>query len=275
MVVVSNCLYEGKIWGSREARLSMFNGYYLTLKYCLESLREVEGKVVDIGCAAGAFTAGIKQYRPDLKMTGVDISKACISIANKHYEEIEFIRGDLRELKYKEGELGGVTANHVLEHVADAENLLGEIYKVVKPGGIFYSATPLEGNWSAIVRWLRIIPSVAKNRIEYLGHLRAFAYKEYLLMFEKAGFKVEKIWWSGHLGYQVVDVGYHLLLKFLGMKADCLLEAQVGEDKGMKGKAYRMLRGILDVANKLEGVLLFWIPGFILHVKARKVEKFN
>lgn len=271
-MMASKDLYEKKIWGTREARLSIFNGYYLTLKYCLESISCVKDKLVDIGCAAGAFTAGIKQYRPDLLVTGVDISEECIRLAKKRYQTVEFVKGDLRSLEYKKGALGAVTASHVLEHVSDVESMIGETFRVIKPGGIFYSATPLEGNWSALIKWLRINSFVKRNRIEYLGHLKAFSKSEYLALLTNAGFAIEKAWWSGHFSYQMIDVSYHILLQMFGMGTGYLLETQVGRDEGMKGITYRGVRGALDVVNNLEGIVLSRLPGLIFHVKARKKE---
>ena len=58
--------YQNKIWGGSSVRLSLSYLGYLKLKYTLEDLGEVKGRILDAGCGVGGFAKAIKYYRPDL-----------------------------------------------------------------------------------------------------------------------------------------------------------------------------------------------------------------
>ena len=79
-----------KIWGGSRIRINPFDLNALKLKYVLEDLKDVEGKVLDVGCGAGGMTKAIKYYRPDLKLVGVDISKKAVNEAKKDAQGVEF-----------------------------------------------------------------------------------------------------------------------------------------------------------------------------------------
>ncbi len=73
--------YQQKTWGGSEVKLNLGYLAYLNLKYCLQDLKEIRGKVLDIGCGAGGFIKAVKHYRPDLQVFGVDASKIAIAKA--------------------------------------------------------------------------------------------------------------------------------------------------------------------------------------------------
>lgn len=263
--------YEKKIWGSRTASLSIFNGYYLPLKYGLKSIAQVRGKILDFGCGAGAFTAALKRYRPDLDFVGLDSSKRCIQIAKKRRQGVKFIRGSISEVPFRDKSFEAVIANHLIEHLSEPEEAVGEIYRVLKPKGVFYSSTPLEGNWSSLVKWLRAISQFRKNRLKYLGHEQAFSQKDYLKLLVEADFGIKNINWSGHLTYQMIDTVYYPLLQILGKKPEYLAEVDMLEsDKKAWQLIYTFGKGLTNLISNLESLLLGKFPGFIIHLKAVK-----
>lgn len=265
--------YEKKVWGSQTASLSIFNGYCLPLKYSLKSIGRIKGEVLDVGCGAGALTAALKRYRPDLDLVGLDFSQKCIQLARKRHPKIKFIRGDVHRLPFEKEAFEAVLANHLIEHLYQPQMVLEEICRVLKPGGVFFSSTPLEGNWSSLVKWLRAIRQFKDNRVSYLGHQQAFSQKEYLGLLRKAGFVVKKINWSGFITYQLIDTIYYPLLQLLGKKPEYLAEVvmlEFGEKK--QQIVYTFSKSLLNLANHLESFVWRKIPGLIIHVKATKME---
>lgn len=64
----------------------------------------------------------------------------------------DVMRVDMQDMAFESGSFDMLIANHVLEHVGDAEKALGEIFRVLKPGGYAILQTPysakLQHTWS-------------------------------------------------------------------------------------------------------------------------------
>lgn len=265
--------YEKKIWGSQPARESLLNSYFLPLKYGLAAIKTVSGRILDLGCAAGAYTAALKQYRPDLELAGLDISQKAISIAQKRYPEIKFFQGDVARLPFKNATFEGIMANHLIEHLTDPDSVLKEVNRVLKPGGVFYSATPLENNWSTFTRWLRKIPWFEENRVSYLGHQQALDKNRFRNLLEQNGFTAKEIHWSGLLGYQIIDTLYYPFLQITGRKPFYLAQNVIPELKSVGIKIFfSLLESLINLINNLEGILFAKFPGLIIYVEAVKDE---
>ncbi len=92
-------------------------------------------KLLDIGTGSGHIAKAFSNYG----------SKVCsIDPHDLRVEKIgyEFIQMTGTKIPYREQEFDIVISNHVIEHVEDQKEHLDEIYRVLKPGGIFYLATP-------------------------------------------------------------------------------------------------------------------------------------
>ena len=59
----------------------------------------------------------------------------------KKAEDFKFQIIDAEDIPYDDCSFDIVIANHMLYHVEDIEKALSEIYRVLKPGGYFYSST--------------------------------------------------------------------------------------------------------------------------------------
>lgn len=189
--------YEKKIWGGQLASLSLFNSYYLPLKYGLKAIKNIKGRVLDVGCGGGAYTAALKYYRPDLTLIGLDMSRECIHRAREKHPAVKFIPGKVTSLPFGSNNFDAVLSNHLLEHLASIPPALQEVNRVLKPGAIFFSSLPLEDNWSALVKWLRKLVWFKSNRLSYLGHQQAINKNDYLQLLGRAGFAIKDISWSG------------------------------------------------------------------------------
>jgi 2-polyprenyl-3-methyl-5-hydroxy-6-metoxy-1,4-benzoquinol methylase len=97
------------------------------------------GKLLDIGCAFGIFLQVAKEKGWDVY--GVDVSKEAVDYAKKEYCLNVFL-GTVRDAKLESGYFNVVTAWDVIEHLADPDNFLNEVSRIMKKGGILAIRTP-------------------------------------------------------------------------------------------------------------------------------------
>ena len=100
-------------------------------------------KVLDVGCGGG-FSCEFIASR-GAKVFGIDQSKSCITTAKAHAAgsnfDIDYQHGFAESLPYLDKSFDVVLCVDVLEHVADLKQTIGEIYRVLKPGGMFFFDT--------------------------------------------------------------------------------------------------------------------------------------
>jgi 2-polyprenyl-3-methyl-5-hydroxy-6-metoxy-1,4-benzoquinol methylase len=104
------------------------------------------GKLLDIGCAAGTFLLGMRA-QPGWEVEGVEPSAATAELARQH--GLKVFTGTLEEAHYPSGSFDAVTMWDVLEHVHDPAATLAEIRRVLKPGGILLVRVPNLASWDA------------------------------------------------------------------------------------------------------------------------------
>ena len=103
------------------------------------------GRVLDVGCGNGGISLLLAEHRPDLKITGADyeskpIEDASAYAARNGLKNLTFEQGDAHNLKYDDATFDAVVCQTVLTHVRDAETVIREMARVLKPGGIFFAA---------------------------------------------------------------------------------------------------------------------------------------
>lgn len=98
--------------------------------------------VLDLGCNGGHGTSIIGKACSHV--TGVDVSPAAIAAAQaKHAsDKVEFRLVDGISLPFPSQSFDLVTSCQVIEHLAEYEAYLGEIRRVLKPGGLLLVTTP-------------------------------------------------------------------------------------------------------------------------------------
>ena len=94
-------------------------------------------RTLDIGCSAG-FIAN--ELALDGAMsTGVDIDVPGIEAAKARFgERVAFICTSADAMPFPDESLDVVVFNHIYEHVVDADAVVDEIYRVLKPTGAVY-----------------------------------------------------------------------------------------------------------------------------------------
>lgn len=104
--------------------------------------------VVDIGCGLGASLLHLPE---DCAYVGVDISDAALGNAQRIHANRRsmFRRGGFPELPVGADECDFALCLEVLEHVLDDARALGEIARILKPGGFLLLSVPNTYYWPA------------------------------------------------------------------------------------------------------------------------------
>jgi SAM-dependent methyltransferase len=95
-------------------------------------------KVLDLGCRDGALTS---RYAQGNEVVGVDADREALAEAEKLGIETRW--ADLDEpLPFEDASFDVVVAGELLEHLRDPGRLVGEVLRVLRPGGTFVASVP-------------------------------------------------------------------------------------------------------------------------------------
>lgn len=262
--------YQEEAWAVEEARLSFSNLAFLRLKYALLAFKKTSGKVLEVGCGAGGFLKGLRFYRQDLELFGIDISKKAIKIAKSNSKSINFRVGDVYLLPYKKENFKAVIVSDVLEHLENPKLALGEIYRVLKRGGILYCYAPCEGNRYTLHGLLSGISPFKYLKKKYAGHIQRFSTREIISLFQKSGFKMKEVYFSEHFFGQILDISYFWALEVFGKKPKIIkfLRQNISTKRSLrkKSKFSLVIRSVLLFISYLESIILRKVPALGVHL---------
>ncbi len=92
---------------------------------------------VDIACGTGDVSFLLAQRYPEGRTVGLDIAEPMLGIArerNRH-PNLRFIRQDMCAMEFQEGSVDIVTGSYALRNAPDLTRAIGEIRRILKPGG--------------------------------------------------------------------------------------------------------------------------------------------
>jgi ubiquinone/menaquinone biosynthesis C-methylase UbiE len=164
------------------------------------------GHVLDLGCGPGESAFGMIDRVPDARVTGLDISSSMIRFARmrqrfeRHRDRMTFVEGDAMSLSFADATFDAVTGHSFLYLVPDAERVLAEVFRVLKPGGRCAFLEPAGMPGSSIPREIagralrepRFVTSMALWRIVSRGYGR-FDEARFRSVFEGAGIELVRV----------------------------------------------------------------------------------
>jgi 2-polyprenyl-6-hydroxyphenyl methylase/3-demethylubiquinone-9 3-methyltransferase len=173
---IDNAIYDqaGDIWWDENSPLSILNTSLNPARfpYFRDALVHLfdgspSGKLaLDVGCGGGLLAEEIA--RLGCRVTGIDPSANSLATARTHATgaglAIDYQQGAGEALPFEPGSFDIVFCCDVLEHVSSVAAVVGEIARVLKPGGVFLYDTINRTLTSkvAVIKlpqdWLRLAP---------------------------------------------------------------------------------------------------------------------
>lgn len=85
--------------------------------------------------AAGTGSSSIAFAKPGVKVIATDFSEGMLAEGRKRHPELDFRFADATNLPFEEKSVDAVTISFGLRNVVDVPKALGEMFRVLKPGG--------------------------------------------------------------------------------------------------------------------------------------------
>ncbi len=148
-------------WDSLEGEISMENGHLPAWDAMIRQMAEREiqaARVLDFGCNRGGFLRRLYKEKPFYEGVGMDIAVEALKDARVLKGETPLLFGTKDELGSIEGSFDFVFSHEVVYLLPDLYSHARDVFKWLKPKGVYYLAigeyteNPLWPRWDNIVR---------------------------------------------------------------------------------------------------------------------------
>ncbi len=120
-----------EFYDQKSAYLDSFEGHAL-----LKMMKALKGKrVLDLGCGTGRIVPELLKTANEV--VGLDTSKKMLEVAKKKFPNVEFVCGEAKALPFEDESFDAVVATFLIVHIPNPEICFEEVYRVLKPGGVF------------------------------------------------------------------------------------------------------------------------------------------
>lgn len=136
-------------------------------------------RLLEIGCGTGFVLAGLREALPQLQLVGSELYEAGLEFAADRLPGIELYQMDCRRMPF-DSEFDVVCALDLLEHVAEDDVALAEMFRSVRPGGGVIVSVPQH-------------PWLWSSADDYAHHKRRYRRQELASRLHGAGFDVRRL----------------------------------------------------------------------------------
>lgn len=144
--------------------------------WALNSFFSRQRDYLEIGCGTGFVLNAVADSFPNAKIFGSEIFSAGLAYTAHRVPRANLMQMDARAIPYRE-HFDVVGAFDVLEHIEEDTEVLGQVYKAVKPqGGLLLTVPQHPWLWS--------------HQDEYACHVRRYTNDELRQKVQAAGFEV-------------------------------------------------------------------------------------
>jgi ubiquinone/menaquinone biosynthesis C-methylase UbiE len=114
-------------------------------------------RILDVGCGPGSITRGLAERVAPGQVVGVDLSRETLESARRDavdrgLDNLRYEEGSVYELPFADASFDVAYAHQVLQHLREREAALGEMLRVLRPGGLLAIR---EVDWDTVAYWPR------------------------------------------------------------------------------------------------------------------------
>lgn len=167
-----------------------FNRHIAWRKETMRRMNVKKGSyALDVCCGTGDWTLALGEaVGQNGKVIGLDFSRNMLSIGEekakeRQFSNISFIHGNAMDLPFPENEFDYVTIGFGLRNVPDYMQVLSEMYRVLKPGGMVVC---LETSQPTLIGFKQLYYFYFRFIMPLFGKIFAKSYEEYSWLQESA-----------------------------------------------------------------------------------------
>jgi SAM-dependent methyltransferase len=166
----------------------------VTELYALLPERVAVSSILEVGCGEGVAFDLLRRRFPDARLMGVDIDADSVAAARctaRQLGDIPVYLADASRLPLADGAADLIFCHQLLHHATDPARVLGELHRVLAPGGWLLVAESCRSflEWWP-VRWLfRHPPRVQHTAADYVALIGTAG-------FQQIAYSTPSPWWS-------------------------------------------------------------------------------
>lgn len=167
-----------------------FNRHRSWRKDVMKRMDVKKGKeALDVCTGTGDWALSLAtEVGDDGKVIGLDFSENMLEVAKEklahnQHEHVSFVHGDAMNLPFEDNSFDYVTIGFGLRNVPDYEQVLREMYRVIKPGGY---AVCLETSQPTLPVYRQLYYFYFRFIMPFFGKIFAKSYDEYAWLHESA-----------------------------------------------------------------------------------------
>jgi len=136
-------------------------------------------RYLEIGCGTGYVMKGLSDFE-NLTMTGAEVLLEGLKFAKRRLPLVEFVQLDAAQMPFSE-EFEAIGAFDVLEHIDDDITVMENVWRALKPRGLFFLTVPQH-----MFLWSHLD--------DFACHKRRYSRKQLTERLTASGFRIE--FWS-------------------------------------------------------------------------------
>ena len=131
-------------WNYADRGLGRFSMYWFARRYYAALVRRHapagNGALLELGCGLGHMLGLLQD---DFRCTGIDLIDHAVEQTRLNAPRARAVQGDAAATgAFADGEFSAVVALHLVEHLPQPETMIREVYRILRPGGLWLFATP-------------------------------------------------------------------------------------------------------------------------------------
>jgi SAM-dependent methyltransferase len=124
--------------------LGKYSMYWFARRYYAALLKRYAppggGKLLEMGCGLGHLTGLLQD---DFQCVAIDLADYAIEQTRRNAPKAQAMVHNADDLSiFADGDFSAVVALHLLEHLPRPDQSMREVFRILRPGGVFLYATP-------------------------------------------------------------------------------------------------------------------------------------